>query len=199
MKRILLAGLLGGIAMFIWSSIAHMALPLSAAGVSQVPNEQALLVPLQATLGDKPGLYLYPGMDPKDHSAAAIEAYGQRLKTTPSGLLIYHPPGAVPMSPAQLVIEFATEVLEALMLAAVLSQVRTTSFTGKFGVAVLVTVAAVATTNVSYWNWYGFPATYTAAYITIELVAYLLAGAVAALLLRGRSVAEPVRSKGAAA
>ena len=36
MKRIILAALLGGIAMFVWSSIAHMALPLGEAGVRQM-------------------------------------------------------------------------------------------------------------------------------------------------------------------
>ena len=39
MMRIFLAGLLGGIAMFIWTSIAHMALPLGDTGVREIPNE----------------------------------------------------------------------------------------------------------------------------------------------------------------
>jgi hypothetical protein len=36
-KRALLAGLLGGIAMFIWSSLAHMVLPLEA-GIKEIPQ-----------------------------------------------------------------------------------------------------------------------------------------------------------------
>jgi hypothetical protein len=32
-KRILLAGLLGGLAMFIWQSVAHVVLPLGEAGI----------------------------------------------------------------------------------------------------------------------------------------------------------------------
>jgi len=39
MKRIFLAALLGAIAMFIWTSIAHMALPLGEAGIREIPNE----------------------------------------------------------------------------------------------------------------------------------------------------------------
>ena len=35
MTRIFFAGLLGGIAMFIWTSIAHMALPLGDTGVAR--------------------------------------------------------------------------------------------------------------------------------------------------------------------
>src|SRR4029077_19909660 len=59
--RIILAGILGGIAMFIWTSIAHMVLPLGEAGIGAIPNEQAVLSALQAGLGDKSGLFIFPG------------------------------------------------------------------------------------------------------------------------------------------
>ena len=39
--RILLAGVLGGIMMFVWTSIAHMALPLREAGIDEIPNESS--------------------------------------------------------------------------------------------------------------------------------------------------------------
>ena len=38
--------------------------------------------------------------------------------------------------------------------------------------------------NVSYWNWYGFPAVYTANYILIEIVSFVLVGVIAALVLQ---------------
>ncbi len=53
MKRIFLAGLLGGIAMFIWTSIAHMALPLGEAGIREIPNEAAVLGAMQSNIGAK--------------------------------------------------------------------------------------------------------------------------------------------------
>ena len=54
MKRIFLAGLLGGIAMFIWTSIAHMALPLGEAGIREIPNEAAVLSAMQSNIAEKP-------------------------------------------------------------------------------------------------------------------------------------------------
>jgi hypothetical protein len=39
-------------------------------------------------------------------------------------------------------------------------------------------------TNVSYWNWYGFPCVYTAAYMFTQIVGFLCIGIVAALVLR---------------
>ena len=43
MTRILLAGLLAGLAVFAWESIAHMALPLGDAGIKPLSNEQAVV------------------------------------------------------------------------------------------------------------------------------------------------------------
>jgi len=51
--KILLAGILGGIVMFIWTSIAHMALPLGEAGISEIPNEQAVLAAMQSNIAEK--------------------------------------------------------------------------------------------------------------------------------------------------
>ena len=52
MKRIFLAALLGGIAMFIWTSIAHMALPLGEAGIREIPNEAAVLSAMQSNIAE---------------------------------------------------------------------------------------------------------------------------------------------------
>jgi len=60
--RILLAGILGGIVMFAWTSIAHMALPLGEAGITEIPNESAVLNSMQSNIGDKAGLYIFPGL-----------------------------------------------------------------------------------------------------------------------------------------
>jgi hypothetical protein len=61
-KRILLAGLLGGIAMYVWTALAHMVLPLGEAGIKEIPNEPAVLGAIRSSLGDTSGLYLFPGM-----------------------------------------------------------------------------------------------------------------------------------------
>ena len=55
--KVLLAGIIGGIVMFIWTSIAHMALPLGEAGINEIPNESAVLGAMQSGIGDKTGLW----------------------------------------------------------------------------------------------------------------------------------------------
>jgi hypothetical protein len=60
--KILLAGILGGIAMFIWTSIAHLFLPLGEAGIGEIPNESAVLNAMQSNIGEQTGLYIFPGL-----------------------------------------------------------------------------------------------------------------------------------------
>jgi hypothetical protein len=190
-KRILLAGVLGAIAMFIWTSIAHMVLPLGETGFKQIPSEATVLSSLQASLGTKSGLYIYPGLGlpanaTRQQKNEAMQAVEQKLATTPSGILIYHPPGEEGFSARRLITEFITELAEALIAVFLLSQTRISSYLGRVGFIALVGLAAVITTNVSYWNWYGFPSNYTLTYMFTEFTGYVIVGLVAAKVV-GRS------------
>ena len=192
--RILLAGILGGIAMFIWTSIAHMALPLGEAGINEIPNESAVLSAMQSSIGDKTGLYIFPGLGvgknaTRQEKSEAMKQMQQKIAANPSGILMYHPPGRPFAFGKSLVIEFSTEVLQAILVIWLLAQTRIGSFAGRVGFVLIAGILAAITTNVSYWNWYGFPGVYTASYILIEIVGFLLVGIVAALLLRKRSSA----------
>jgi hypothetical protein len=188
--RIILAGVLGGIAMFIWTSLAHMALPLGDAGVRELPNEQAVLTALQTGLGDKGGLYFFPGLGvgdnpTKQQKSEAMTRYPEKLANNPSGFLMYHPTGARSLAMGKwLTIEFLTELLEALLAVFLLAQTRIVSFGGRVGFVFIVGIVAAIATNVSYWNWYGFPGIYTAAYMFTQIVGFLCVGLVAALVLR---------------
>jgi hypothetical protein len=186
--RILLAGLLGGIAMFIWTSIAHMALPLGEAGIKEIPNESTVLSAMQSSLGEKTGLYIFPGLGigknaTRDEKNEAMKQMQQRIAANPSGILMYHPPGRQFGFGKSLGIEFGTEVLQAILVIWLLAQTRLGSFAGRVGFVFIAGILAAITTNVSYWNWYGFPGVYTASYVLIELVGFLLVGVTAALML----------------
>jgi len=55
----------------------------------------------------------------------------------------------------------------------------------RMGFVLGIGAVAALTTNISYWNWYGFPTTYTVAYMTTQLVGFLVAGLIGAGILRG--------------
>jgi len=63
---------------------------------------------------------------------------------------------------------------------------RIGSFGGRVGFVLIAGILAAITTNISYWNWYGFPGVYTASYILIEIVGFFLLGVAAAVVLRRR-------------
>jgi hypothetical protein len=84
--RVFLAGVLSAVAMFLWSGIAHMALPLGEAGIQQIDKEDALLSTLQSTLR-APGFYMFPKMTP----GTPETEYQKKVATGPSGMMIYPP------------------------------------------------------------------------------------------------------------
>lgn len=188
--RILFAGVLGAVAMFVWTSIAHMALPLGEAGVQNTMDDEALLSALKSTVKDKDGLYIYPsmGLAPDATHAQrneAMKSYEAKVEKNPSGFFIYHPAGSRPMNMGKyLTIEFITELCEALLAVWLLAQTRIFTFGGRVGFVTAVGIIAAIATNISYWNWWGFPGNYTAAYVVIKVVGYFLVGIVAAIMFR---------------
>jgi hypothetical protein len=191
--KVLLAGIFGGIVMFIWTSIAHMALPLGEAGLGEIPNESAVLSAMQSNIGDQTGLYIFPGPGlgknaTRQEKNEAMKHMGEKIATNPSGILMYHPPGRPLVLGKLLGVEFGTELLEAILVVFLLAQTRIESFAGRVGFVLVAGILAAIGTNVSYWNWYGFPCVYTASYMFIQIVGFFLVGIVAAFMLRKMSV-----------
>jgi len=85
-KRVLLPGVFGAVAMFVWTFIAHMALPLGENGIQQISNEQQLLDLMNTTI-PSPGMYIFPNMPPGGDQAV----YEKRIASGPSGLMTYFP------------------------------------------------------------------------------------------------------------
>jgi hypothetical protein len=196
-KRIVLAGLLGGIALFMWGSFSHLVLKLPAIGIQEIPQaqEEGVKTVLRGAL-PQAGFYFFPGMAvapgaSAPEKAAANKAYEEKYKQGPHGILIFDPSGAEVMTPKQLLIQFALTLIEALLAAWLLSLTRLTAFSSRVGFVVALGVLMALATNVEYWDWYGFPTNYTAAYMLDKVIGLLVVGLVVAPLTRKR-VAAPV-------
>ncbi len=171
--RVLIAGVLGGLAMFIWASVAHIALPLGSYGVSKVQDEAALRTAARSAVANQPGFYLFP--------------YEPNAPQGPSGMLIYQPTNVMGMTPPMLGGEFASELIQSLAAAAIVAMAGLAGYGRRVLVVLLVGVAAVLCTNASYWFFYRFPTDYTLGYIFTDFVRYLAAGLVIAALLKPRA------------
>jgi hypothetical protein len=188
-KRIVLAGVLGGLALFVWLSAAHMALGLGNKGMKDLPNEQAVMGTMHDNLPQS-GFYFFPSLRvakdaSREQQNAAMKAYEQKIAAGPSGILIYHPSGVKGLSAGQLLTEFGTNILQGLLAAILLSfATGLRSYASRFAFVVVAGFMAVITTNISYWNWYGFPGSYTIAYGFTEFVGYVCIGLVAAAVIK---------------
>jgi len=191
--RIFSAGILGGIVMFIWSFIAHDLLPLGEMGMRQFRDEGPMLDAMKTNLGDAEGLYHFPGHRAgpnatRQEKEDAMKRAMEKAASGPSGILLYHPTRQFSFGKL-LGVEFATEVVEAILAVFILAQTSIASFSGRVGFVLTTGILAAIATNVPYWNWYGFPTLYTASYILIQVVGFLCVGIVAALLLRKQTPA----------
>jgi hypothetical protein len=189
-KRILLAGIVGGVVMFSWGSVAHILLPLGDAGIREIPNEEPVLAAMRASITE-PGFYFFPGMGEKpgmteEQREAAYAAWTEKYKTSPAGILVYQPQGGEALSPRQLATELATNTAVALVLAFLLS-LAAGSLPG-YGMRVVFVAACGLIpwldVDVSQWNWYRFPTEYTLAQLVTEVVGYALVGLVLARFIK---------------
>src|SRR5258705_8430909 len=105
MKRIILAGLVGGLIVFVWSAIAHMALGLGQIGLKSLPDEARVLQTFETSLPED-GLYFFPGRDmSKATTPVEDAAWLERYRTGPGGLMVYHRRGGELNFPRLLLVE----------------------------------------------------------------------------------------------
>jgi len=182
--RVIIAGLIGGVVMFLWAAVAHMATPLAVAGLKRLPAEAATVASLRAAIGDTSGLYFFPFKEGDDARAMADQR--AKMQLGPTGLLAYQAPGSPALMPGRLGVELGLEILESLLAAAVIAAAP--GLARRLGVVVAIGMIAAVSTNFSYWNWYGFSWEYTLAQAIMELMKYVLAGVaiIAVLAWRGR-------------
>jgi hypothetical protein len=194
MKRILLAGTLGGLIAFIWSAVVHMLPSTQAMGLSLLNAKEApVLASLKANV-TQPGLYFFPGIDlASQPSESEKNAWVERYRSGPVGLLLYRPVGGEMMEPRQLIVEFVSTLACAFLAAAIL-----TATVGPYFRRVLIVAALGLFTwlalSISQWNWYGYPF----AFITLDLldqaIGWFFAGLAMAAIIRpaqSRTSAQP--------
>ena len=185
--RILLAGLLGGVVMMVWMTVAHMASPLATVGYDNMPKDDATRSALAASMGDRPGLYGFPAMNMSSKDmGASMMAYEEKTRTGPSGFVVYHPAGKAQNMAASALTEFLKLWVVATIAAALLFRAAASlpAYLARVGFVGGIGLVAGLSTNVSYLAWYGFPGSYTAAAIFMDVVAYGLGGLVLAALIK---------------
>lgn len=191
MKRAILGGVLAGLVLFAWSFVAHDLLPLGTAGLRTLEpaQEQAVLAALGGALHER-ALYLFPKPPTGQSTADEQKAWLARYAAGPAAIVAYNPRPADRAPPDALFpLVFATELLGDVLAALVaallithlpagLGLLRRALLVGSLGLIMTLDV------DVSYWNWYAFPASYTLAQLADHGLGWCLAGLVLARVCR---------------
>ncbi len=177
MKQITIAGLVGGVILFIWSFMAWVILPINEPHLHQIANEDAVISTLQSQLTDH-GVYALrkgPGMS---GDKASMDMWQEKMRQGPTGLIIYNPQGTDPMMSSQMIIGFILDILSAGFIAWFLS--RSTALTAPYFTRVMYCAMfglfVSVFTHLMNWNWMGFPADFTHGLILDGILGCLLAG-----------------------
>lgn len=180
--RIIIAAIVGGIIVFVWSAVAHIATPLGEMGLSTFPDDAPMMQAFQNVPSS--GMYFFPGMAMgRKPTPEEQKAWEQKIHTGPTGLLIITKGGGEAMSPRQLGSEFASNVVAAL-IAAILVSFMVGSWLKRAVAVALCGLFGIVSLVVSYWIWYGFPSAFVTGELVTEVVGWLLAGLAIAKIVK---------------
>ena len=190
MKQLLLAGLLGGLAAFVWVGISWMALPWHESSFHTLPDGEAVVESLGAR-GLSTGVYHYPGLPEAAEGAARTDtdrrALAERYRRGPNiNLLVYSTRGAELFAPRQFLAGLALNVAAATLAAGLLALTggQLVRYRHRVGFVAALGVFATLVSHLASWNWGLFPADYTLAMVQDHVVGWLLAGCVIAWKLK---------------
>jgi hypothetical protein len=190
-SRILLAGLLGGLVLFAWEFVAHMATPLGEAGMKKLRNEAAVMAALKQSVPTG-GLYFFPAPDERPGMTAqekegAMRAQEAAMHNGPVGLLMYHARGLDALTPGQLGVQFGADIAMMLLAAFLAAQLPASAgFIPRLVFVTLLALVPALRAHLPMWNWYGFPRRYIAAQIAIDAIGFLLGGLIVARMTQNK-------------
>ena len=183
-KKLILGGIFGGVVLFAWGALSWMVLPWHRSTIQKFGQENVVEVVLAAN-APTAGVYIVPNACPlKTPDKTARQAAQKKAETGPFAFVVVSPKGVGPMK-RNMIREFAIQILAAMFITTLLLRLGKTSYGNRVVSAVLFAFAASLVTEVSNWNWWGFPLNFTLAACADLLVGWFLAGLVIA------KIAEP--------
>jgi hypothetical protein len=176
MKKILLAGVVGGLLMFIWSAVAWMAIPLHTDTISTIANEDSVITAMKTGM-DRKSVYMFPAR-PKSGDQSVIDAWKKKFNQGPIGMVVYSPTGASDVMLGEMGIGLLDSILTAMLAAWLLSRSTAAksgffarvTFCGTLGLFICLAV------HVANWNWMMYPVNYTTGWIADTLIGWVIGG-----------------------
>ena len=185
MKRIITAGVVGAIVLFVWGMAAFMVLPLHTPTMHQLPEDRQIAEALSAQNLES-GVYTSPfPANPADMSNPE-SPFMKNHEAGPIFSIYYRKEGAVPMNPGVLGTGFVIDLLATTLAAWLLSMLGScgNSYGCRVGFVAGMGVLIAIVGHLSYWNWMYFPLDYTLAFVADVVIGWTLAGLAIAYFVR---------------
>lgn len=184
--RLVIGAVAGGILMFFWGFFSHQVIGIEHRSMKVSSNEAAVTAMVKSSFSES-GMYFLPGMDmSKTPTDEEWNAFAAKAKEGPTALVIYNTTGMDVMSPTQLLTEFGSNVLAAMVLGIIFTLAPVTFGRGVV-ISTLIGTGAWLAINVSYWNWYRFPSAFVVSELVDQFGGWLLTGVAVAFVLKKRS------------
>ncbi len=188
MVRVIVAALIGGILLFVWGFVSWTVLTWHNTSGGQLPNEEIVVAAMQGNITES-GIYWIPGMAREPAASdeakkAAEEAWMERHRAGPIGMLVYHPEGREPMMPKVFAQGLGLSFLSALIAAVLLVSSGIGNYVGRVAFVTMLGLFVGITADMSEWNWFSFPMDWTLANVGDRLVGWLLVGLVMAAIVK---------------
>lgn len=181
--RVILGGILAGLAVFFWGFVAHMFTPIGSMGMKAMPQEAALSAMMKTSISDS-GFYVFPKPDfEMKLNAEESKTLAEKIAKGPTGILIVQPQGARLALPQQLGFELASNIAAAILAAILLSRTQL-PLIGRVLFVTTLGLFGWFSVCASQWTWYAFPTDFTFAALIDEVGGFLVAGIVLALIFR---------------
>jgi hypothetical protein len=191
MGKLLIAAIVGGILELTWGFVGHVLIGLEERDFQALPSEAKWLEASKAT-NPPPGMYWYPYADLNHADEAAKKAWLDHAQQTGSAMVVVMPKEKLSVTPApsQLLIEFATNVLGALILASLAAGVACChGVVRTAGIGAALGFFAWVSQDASQWNWYHFSTNFTLDSLFDAVVGWTITGIGVGLVLRKKASA----------
>ncbi|MGH9747924.1 MAG: hypothetical protein ACRD59_17655 [Candidatus Acidiferrales bacterium] len=187
-KKIILAGLAGGVLVFIVSGLLHSTTKLGEVGIRGIPNEDAVMLAMRNSMPE-PGIYLFPVPNlatmSKEQRATEESRYLAKFKQGPTGIVVYKPGGEDIVFGKLLVNQFLIGLVAALMIAWILAATASaTSYGTRIMIVIAIGLFAEIYIDMPYWNWYGFPMNYTIGHLLGGVLSWAIAALAMAAIVK---------------
>jgi len=191
MKRIIIAGIVGGIVYTIWGALAWMVLGIHDWTSVKITDEDAVVAILNENITQE-GVYFFPAMPEPSSTMSEAEISAQtdqwmeKYRRGPIGMIAYRPHGADPMMTSMYISGVIISILAALIVAWLLSRstAMSQSYLARVSFCGTLAIFASIVTHVAFWNWMLMPFDYTIAMVLDVVLGWVVTGAVIAAIVK---------------